>query len=150
MKGEGEGVFTARRGYRISQEIPLGWVAWWISGKKQMSWYTRFYSVWPTCSSYQPLIRQGKPMTRWIMLRISEWSTHLSVWLSDVRAARAVCWAGAGQGRPRHIKHVFRGRSVKLVPVLETHLGAGWNDPSSRGGGRQASDVYRAEEQKET
>lgn len=34
-----------------------------------------------------------------------------------------------------------------VVTVLKTHLGAGWHDPSGGGGGRQASDIYRAGEQ---
>lgn len=73
--------------------------------------------------------------------------THLRVWFSDVRAARAVGGAGPGQGRARHIKHVFGGCSMRMVAVLKTHLGAGWHDSSSGGGGRQASDIYRTGEQ---
>lgn len=34
-----------------------------------------------------------------------------------------------------------------MVTVLKTQLGAGWHDPSGGGGGRQASDIYRAGEQ---
>lgn len=72
--------------------------------------------------------------------------THLRVWFSDVRAARAVGWAGPGQGRARYIKHVFGGCSMGVVTVLKAHLGAGWHDPSGGGRGRQSSDIYRAEE----
>lgn len=73
--------------------------------------------------------------------------THLRVWFSDVRAARAVGRAGPGQGRARYIKHVFGGCSMGVVTVLKAHLGAGWHDPSGGGRGRQSSDIYRAEEQ---
>lgn len=74
--------------------------------------------------------------------------THLGIWFCDVRAAGAVGWAGACQGRAGHIKHVF-GRLVGMVSVLKTHLGTGGNDPSRGGGGRQTSDVDRAGEQQQ-
>lgn len=74
--------------------------------------------------------------------------THLGVWFCDVRAAGAVGGAGARQGGAGHVKHVF-GRLVGMVSVLKTHLGAGWNDPSRGGGGRQTSDVYGAGERQE-
>lgn len=71
--------------------------------------------------------------------------THLGVWFCDVRAAGAVGGAGARQGGAGHVKHVF-GRLVGMVSVLKTHLGAGWNDSSRGGGGRQTSDIYGAGE----
>lgn len=70
--------------------------------------------------------------------------THLRVGFRDVGAARAVGRAGPGQGRARYVKHVFGGRSMGVVAVLKTHLGARWHDPSGGGRGRQASDIYRA------
>lgn len=72
--------------------------------------------------------------------------THLGIWFCDVRAAGAVGWAGPGQGRAGHIKHVF-GRLMGVVSVLKTHLGAGWDDPSRGGWGRQTSDIYTTGEQ---
>lgn len=72
--------------------------------------------------------------------------THLRVGVRDVRAAGAVGRAGSGQGGARYVKHVFGGRSLEVLAVLKTHLGAGRHDADAAGGGggRQASDIYRA------
>lgn len=56
---------------------------------------------------------------------------HLLLWLCDVRAARAVCWRGTGQGWTAYIEQVF-------TPTR------GWWGWLFLGWGREASHVHRA------
>lgn len=81
-----------------------------------------------------------------IIPRVRVEKTHLGIRFSDVRAACAVGRAGSSEGRTGNVKHVFGRGSMKMVTVLETHLGAGWHYSSSWGGGGQASYVYGAGE----
>lgn len=138
----------------ISQEIPLGWVAWWISGKKAdvMIYYSLDHTMadsikYDLHACHTNLTGQDKPSGCDDDTPSQCDKTHLRVWFCDVRAACAIGWAGSGQGRAWYVKHVFGGRSMRMVAVLKTHLGAGWHDPSGGGRGRQASDIYRAGEQ---
>ena len=72
---------------------------------------------------------------------------HLGVRIGDVRAAGAVGGAGARQGGARHVENIFGVGPLEVLPFLETQLGArGHDSPAGypSGGGRQASDIYRA------